>query len=689
MPAHFLALALGCVLDPQVLDPGSPFPVFARWEGASDPAIVKALLDSGITGFVIDAADDAGRASIGDAPRIVDGASGPTRLFAAGDYEDNFEDYLVTRDPRLAIREHCPLREPTRGLLFSDLDSLVKEASPPFAISVARDPSWTSMSAPHDFCACEACVARWRRDLAARFPDVAAAAAALGIEVDAWERIEPWGVDRVRAWNEDLPRSRVQLGPWLDHRESQDAAFAAAIGELARRARERTGAPTGFLGGALSNAFGGHDWARLARSVDLLQPPEDPTSREVAIAHGGKIVFCALNPTAGEQRYARRQIAEALFSGARGAIVAAWSSWLEPEGESGRYRPTKLARAAAPLLSWARGDAGEAWTRARPRAARVKLLYSPRSLKIHWLIDAETAGIYWPTLASQHDGELLPMARTWWGWQWLLQDLQAPYSWLDEDALETNADALADLGVLVLPRVISLSARAEARIRDFVAAGGKVLIDGECGLFDELGNGLARGRLDDLCGVERDDADSPWDAERPGLASVPFASLEELRDLEARASVKSGGHQNVFWLDRSIADYVDVRSASTGDRGAVILERIAKWIGDSGGNPGVRIARKDSAGPACVRIRIADEADAVLLGVTRTDIPPELNDPGGEIPADVPVEYVLELSAPRIVEDLSPGATSAITSRDPAPSTRVEFALPIEGCALFRIREPR
>lgn len=661
-----------------------PFPVFARWEGGAVPGAREALLRAGITGFVVGAADAAAIAAIGDSIRILDGAAAPDALFGPSDYEATFEDYLVTRDPRFAVREHCPLggRE---APFAAELASAIGASGPLFAVSLRTDPSWTSRSAPHDLCLCEACAERWRRDLAARFSDPAAAAAAFGLEAGSFAEFVPWSVDRVRAWNEDLPRARVRLGPWLDHRSTLDEVFSAVLGQAARAAADRTGKPAGFLGGALTNAFGGHDWARLARAVELLQPPEDPSSREVALAHGAKIVFGALNPTAGEQRFARRLIADALFAGVRGMIVANWRAWIEQPSADAPFVPTKLGRSAAPLLAWARGEAGDEWRRARPREARVKLLYSPRSLKIHWLIDAEPAGIYWPSLAAHLDGELLPLARTWWGWQWFLQDLQRPYSWLDESELESEADPLAGLEVLVLPRVISLSARAESRIREFVARGGRLLIDGECGLFDEHGNGLARGRLDDLASVLRDDESVPWDAARPGLAGVPFASLTALRELETRAAAAGPSDPAVLWLDLSMGDYVDVRSAATGDRGAALLDRVASWLGDRGGKPEVRVVRKHGGGPAGVKLHLADAGSTMLVGVTRTEVPPELIDPKAELPVDVPVEYVLELGAPRIVDDLSPAAVP----RDAAPTTRLEFALPIEGCALFRIREPR
>lgn len=686
MTSSFAILAVLLVAPPQ--DAAAPhFPVFVRLDEPQTAESKQALLAAGITGFVVRATDAATLASIGEAPRILeDVLDRGDFAFTASSFEAALDDYLVTRDPQLQVRKYCPRREPFRGELLSRIRQLTAISTPrPLAVSLVRDPSWTLGGAPHDLCYCVACVDAWRSGLAKRFENAAVAAEALGLQgapVDGFDDFEPWSVDRVRAWNEDLPRERVQLGPWLDYRESLDLGFADALSELSRAAAAATGAPTGFLGGALTNPFGGHDWARLARSVDVLMPPDDPTSRDVALAHGARFVLGWLRTAPRIQRFARRLLADSLFAGVDAGFVEAPHRWIEIDPQTNRTRPTELATVALPVLRWLRGVEGAAWRAASLERPVVRVVYSPRSLKIHWLIDAEPAGIYWPSLAANLDGEVLPLVRTWWGWQWLLQDLQVPYAWLDEDGLESDPGALEGVAVLVLPRTISLSKKAEQIVRAFVERGGRVWIDGECALFDEFGNGSKVGRLDDLGGVVREAPESPWDLERPGSGAAPMGTHVEMRNLESLARVGDPGHPGVVWLDLYLGDYVDVAVAETGSRGEELRARLRASLESAGVRSPLRIRRADGVEPARVHLRVAKTADATLAAVLRTDVLPELVH-AAEVAEETPVEYVLELADPCVVEDLS---FVKSTTLDGAPTTSVRFTLPIEGSALFRFR---
>jgi len=689
MSTFFAILAVLLVASPQDAA-SSRFPLFVRLDEPLTAESKQALLAAGINGFVVRAADAATLASIGDAPRILeDVLDRGDFAFTASSFESSLDDYLVTRDPQIQVRKYCPRREPFRGELLSRIRSLSAISTPrPVAVSLARDPSWTLGGAPHDLCYCVACVDAWRSSMAKRFENAGAAAAALGLQgaelaaINDFDDFEPWTVDRVRAWNEDLPRERVQLGPWLDYRESLDDGLADTLSEFARAAAGVTGAPAGFFGGALTNPFGGHDWARLANSVDVLMPPDDPTSRDVALAHGARFVLGWLRTAPRIQRFARRLLADSLFAGVDAGFVEAPLRWIENDPQTNRGRPTELARVALPVLRWLRGADGAAWRAASLERSVVRVVYSPRSLKIHWLIDAEPAGIYWPSLAANLDGEVMPLVRTWWGWQWLLQDLQVPYSWLAEDGLESDPGALESVAVLVLPRTISLSTKAEQIVRAFVERGGQVWIDGECALFDEFGNGSRIGRLDDLGGVVRESPESPWDLERPGMGAAPLGARDSMRDLEPLARVEGPSHPGVVWLDLYLGDYVDVAVAETGSRGEELRARLRSALDTAGVQIRPRIRRADGVEPARVHLRMAKTADATLVAVLRTDVLPELVH-AAEVAEETPVEYVLELAEPCVVEDLS---FVKSTTLDAAPTKSVRFVLPIEGSALFRFR---
>src|SRR5436190_9237642 len=68
-----------------------------------------------------------------------------------------------------------------------------------------------------------------------------------------------------------------------------------------------------------------------------------------------------------------------------------------------------------------------------------------------------------------------------------------------------------NIKVLILPSCYALSDVEARRIRAFCDAGGTVIADFACGLFDQHGKGRAKGALDDLFGVVHDGSETKND----------------------------------------------------------------------------------------------------------------------------------------------------------------------------------
>ncbi|MGC4002098.1 MAG: beta-galactosidase trimerization domain-containing protein [Pirellulales bacterium] len=99
------------------------------------------------------------------------------------------------------------------------------------------------------------------------------------------------------------------------------------------------------------------------------------------------------------------------------------------------------------------------------------------------------------------------------GWLKTLEDLGYQAKFLHRDHLLNDALINDGYKVLILGRTLCLSDEEALAIRVFAAAGGTVITDHQCGLFDEHGQARPRGALDDLFGVKRQDVRGWFDGQ--------------------------------------------------------------------------------------------------------------------------------------------------------------------------------
>jgi len=90
------------------------------------------------------------------------------------------------------------------------------------------------------------------------------------------------------------------------------------------------------------------------------------------------------------------------------------------------------------------------------------------------------------------------------GWLKTLEDLGLQSKFVHQDHLLGGALQKQGFKVLLLNRTLCLSDAEASAIQAFAAAGGTVIADHLCGIFDEHGKARPKGALDDLFGVTRD-----------------------------------------------------------------------------------------------------------------------------------------------------------------------------------------
>ncbi|MCZ7647177.1 MAG: beta-galactosidase trimerization domain-containing protein [Planctomycetota bacterium] len=134
----------------------------------------------------------------------------------------------------------------------------------------------------------------------------------------------------------------------------------------------------------------------------------------------------------------------------------------------------------------------------------VAIYYSHPSVQATWALDAATHGGTWVNRSSSMENSHGTCSLTRVAWLKTLEDLGIQGRFIHQDHLLDGVLAKDKYKVLLLPRVVCLSDEEAKAIRAFAEAGGTVLADQLCGVFDEHGKSRAKGALDDLFGVKRD-----------------------------------------------------------------------------------------------------------------------------------------------------------------------------------------
>lgn len=384
----------------------------------------------------------------------------------------------------------------------------------PLFFSLASEPSMTRLNLPADFDFSPAALDEFRRWLER---DVYGTIAALneewGTKFENWRAVQPMTTDEARMRLRD---GMGNFAPWIDFRDFQDYTFAKVLREGAEQMRVTIpDAKVGVTGAMGPFAFGGWDWSRLANDLDVVECYDIGGARalwrDLAPGKPALASFTINAPPADGSARDAAEVERALWSfalegGQRGALV-----WDSPQAEAGFVdgagELTDAAKRFGPILKRLNGELGKILARGRREHDGVALLYSPASIRLHWLFEADRIpGDNWlerwggDSTAERRESPQLRLRES---WGKLLDDAGVGWRFASSREIEHGLLSQADgrIKTLILPRAIALSDREAEAIRQFAAAGGKVVADSACGRFDEHGKLRAHGALDELFGV--------------------------------------------------------------------------------------------------------------------------------------------------------------------------------------------
>jgi glycosyl hydrolase family 42 (putative beta-galactosidase) len=303
----------------------------------------------------------------------------------------------------------------------------------------------------------------------------------------------------------DGPLSAIDLSPLLDRMTYNDSVWANFLGDLVASANRLDPAvPSGIVGAQSPSLWGGYDYAKLLKKVELVEPYDRGSAPEIV-----RSLAPADHPWVLTHFHDDRlgPLEDTWFAwhwfahGARGLV-----GWVDGWFEGGRPRPW-LDR-LKPTLKELGGAQSRKLVGARRLDDGIGLYYSHPSIQVSWCLDAEPHGATWP---NRNDDDRLGtshLVRK--AWETLLADAGLGYRFVAYDEVVARG-VPSDLRVLILPACYALSDVEARRIGEFAAEGGTVIADFACGLFDPHGRGRSRGALDDLFGVRHDGSETRRD----------------------------------------------------------------------------------------------------------------------------------------------------------------------------------
>lgn len=303
----------------------------------------------------------------------------------------------------------------------------------------------------------------------------------------------------------------IDLSPLLDRMSYNDSVWASLLGGLVERCnREDPETPCGVVGAQGPGLWGGFDYAKLAKKVQFIEAYDLGSSHEILRSFDRDNTVPRVTTHFHDETRGTGQdtwLAWHYFAhGDRGMIGWVDRSWFagdRPRPWLDRFRPTlqELGQVQGPKLAGARA-----------LHDGIAIYYSHPSIQVSWMLDAEAHGKTW---ANRNDDFRLGTSHNVrQAWETMLADAGLRYDFLSYDDVALHgvpADYPGGYRVLILPAAYALSDAEARRIAEFARAGGTVIADFACGLFDQHGRGRARGALDDLFGVTHDGTETKGD----------------------------------------------------------------------------------------------------------------------------------------------------------------------------------
>ena len=477
--------------------------VILMWQFQTDVKRDQAVYESlNLNGFHVDRRSD-DLVAFGKEkgwPFYVDHAA-DKGILHLGDNEKHPNVAKVYRKREMIARPNSLADPATVAKLHGFLSERIAAAKGSTAVAYAFDDeiSLGHFCAPAEVDTGEHALAFYRKQLKEEYQTIDKLNAQYGTSHKDFDSIAPVGFNEARGQVVNGGIGKMNLSAWCDWRAAMDTLFAEVLADLTRFSNgiDPT-VPAGFVGGQGPSPWGGYDWRKLCKAVQWVEAYDIGASNTILRSFWSQqrphmqTYFSSKDP--------RRDawfLWYYLCQGNRGVI--AW-----PEGWIKDGKAADHLVALAPTFKEVQGPVSKTIIDGKLQGDGVAIYYSHPSIQVSWTLDAACHGGTWPNRSSSMDSGASTSGLSRIGWVKSLQDAGVQPVFVNQDHLLAGSLGKSGIKILLLSRALCLSDAEVAAIRAFAKAGGTVIADHLCALFDEHGKARPAGALDDLFGVKRD-----------------------------------------------------------------------------------------------------------------------------------------------------------------------------------------
>ncbi len=411
---------------------------------------------------------------------------------------------LDTEGQKTLWRASCPSDRGVQAKMRERIMNTVIQHKPirPMFYNLADEHGTGDQAAPFDFCYCKHCMDRFRVWLEQRYGTLDALNEEWGTAFKLWREVIPLTADDTLRRQAENPE--FNFSSWADHREFMDDVMNGAIAYMRDVAREAD--PTGVYastGGQGPGAYGGWDFAKLAKSVDLHIPYNIFQNDDMLRSFKPGIL--KFGPYFGDKPELVRRMWFQLFHGDCGQIY-----WDNDEDE-GRFleRPTRewsvRAKRLAPTIKELKSGIAKQIMAMEPTHEHLAVHHSQASVRANWFMGTIPQGEAWVDRNSGNcealETDMMWHARS--AVSKLVADTGLQYRFIAYDAVGDGGLIADGYKAFFMPHSMAVSNEECEQIRRFAEAGGVVIADTLPAVMDEHCKLLPNGRLDDFFGIER------------------------------------------------------------------------------------------------------------------------------------------------------------------------------------------
>ncbi|MFH0919963.1 MAG: beta-galactosidase [Fibrobacterota bacterium] len=462
----------------------------------------------------------------------------------------------------LVTRRYCLSEASTRNMISDRMREVVEvqRKSAPLFYNIADETGIADQAAPSDFCMGPACMRAFRAWLRKKFVSLDALNRAWATSFPAWDDVLPLTTGNTIDMN--IGRKRKNFSAWMHHRAFMEKVMAdtLAFAREAGRCIDPHGR-FGTTGLQAPSAYGGWDFERLCRAVDVMIPYNMGNNLEIIRSLNPNLI--TLSPFFGNAPALVRHLWFHLFHNDRAFLF--WDNH-EKDGAfitlPGK-KQTPRARLFGPHLREMREGIGKMILESSRRDDGIGIHYSQSSIHIHWMLENARLGKEWIKRSSFDEFNFNRFREQRESLVFAVEDSGRQHHFRSYRQMEDEGLSLLREKIFFLPGSVCLSEKETAALEQYVREGGVLVADSMAGTFDGNGVEQATGSLDALFGIVRHPGTAPKGTLRLNAEAVTYGLKAGPFAFSAAENIKAATHARALGKAGS-ADCIIVKKTGKG-----------------------------------------------------------------------------------------------------------------------------